>query len=287
MQEYRGVTAAVGSNLIGCGAATASSNNAVKSTMKSADNDNVITIMYGNAAELSVQEVKGLRNGFLYIGPHDQIKSWSLPRTNLNELQSKKQVTQEMDSEIRQQTQEGFIIPNIVKLMGQPAISQRWQPHDILSDGLQHQVDIGDVQTAVCILIALGEHRVNLTHDDITHEAWFLSYVELLQRHQLWSEATEIINLSWLYSVRELNQQSTALHTNCGECGRPMNNTAGWLCSRCKSARASDCAVCNCPVRGMYAWCQGCAHGGHLEHMRQWFGDHAKCPKCGHLCEYD
>lgn len=177
-------------------------------------------------------------------------------------------------------------IPSVLKLGAQPTY-QSWQPHDVLADGLQLQTDIGDVQTAVCILIAMGERRLQLPIDELTHEAWLLSYVELLHRHQLWSEATEVINLAWIHSVRELNQQSTTLHTNCGDCGKPMNNAAGWYCGRCKSARASDCAVCNRPVRGLYAWCQGCAHGGHLEHMRQWFSDHSKCPKCGHMCEHD
>jgi len=41
------------------------------------------------------------------------------------------------------------------------------------------------------------------------------------------------------------------------------------------------------PVRGIYVWCPGCAHGGHLDHMRSWFVDHQKttCPSgCGHVC---
>lgn len=117
-------------------------------------------------------------------------------------------------------------------------------------------------------------------------ESWLLSYIELLHRQQMWSEATEIINMSWIYSVRELNQQSTTMHTNCGECGKPMSN-AGWYCGKCKSAQSSDCSICNQPVRGLYAWCQGCAHGGHLQHMQQWFENHSKCPKCGHMCEYE
>lgn len=119
-----------------------------------------------------------------------------------------------------------------------------------------------------------------------TQESWLLSYIELLHRQQMWNEATEIINMSWIYSVRELNQQSTTMHTNCGDCGKPMAS-AGWYCSKCKSAQSSDCSICNQPVRGLYAWCQGCAHGGHLQHMRQWFANHSKCPKCGHMCEYE
>lgn len=38
----------------------------------------------------------------------------------------------------------------------------------------------------------------------------------------------------------------------------------------------------------MYVWCQGCAHGGHINHMREWFNGNRQCPAgCGHLCEYN
>lgn len=115
-----------------------------------------------------------------------------------------------------------------------------------------------------------------------------MSYIELLHRHQYWNEANEIINQSWIRSVCELNQQSTTVHTNCGECNKPLINTiGGWYCNKCKSVKGSKCSVCNRIVKGLYAWCQGCSHGGHLEHLKRWFSNHSKCPRCGHLCEYD
>lgn len=70
------------------------------------DLESVNNFMYGEA-ELTVDDmdcVKGLRNGFLYIGPHDLTKSWSLPHNNLNELQSTK-TAQAMAEESRQQQQ--------------------------------------------------------------------------------------------------------------------------------------------------------------------------------------
>ena len=121
----------------------------------------------------------------------------------------------------------------------------------------------------------------------ILQEHWFHSYVELLHQHQLWNEAAAIINLSWIRSVRELNQKSTTVHTNCGDCGKPLLSSASWYCAKCKSAQSSKCSVCGLVVRGLYAWCQGCSHGGHLEHMKEWFMGTSKCPKCNHSCEYD
>lgn len=56
--------------------------------------------------------------------------------------------------------------------------------------------------------------------------------------------------------------------------------------SRCRQC-ASICAVCHHVVKGMFVWCQGCSHGGHLEHVMNWLKSNAHCPAgCGHLCEY-
>jgi hypothetical protein len=44
-------------------------------------------------------------------------------------------------------------------------------------------------------------------------------------------------------------------------------------------------------VKGIYVWCPGCGHGGHLEHALEWFGGsngnpvREMCPTgCGHRC---
>ena len=41
------------------------------------------------------------------------------------------------------------------------------------------------------------------------------------------------------------------------------------------------------PVKGLYVWCQGCGHGGHLVHLKNWFEKKTVCPAgCGHYCQY-
>lgn len=163
---------------------------------------------------------------------------------------------------------------------------QRWEPNKTLADTLTLHADIGDVQSAVCILIVLGDRRNELAIDKITCESWLLDYVEFLQRHQLWNEAAEIINIAWIRTVYELNQKSTSVNTMCSGCRRTLPNKSKWYCNNCKSAHSSKCSVCNRVVTGLYAWCQGCSHGGHLDHLKQWFANNSKCAKCEHLCEY-
>ena len=44
--------------------------------------------------------------------------------------------------------------------------------------------------------------------------------------------------------------------------------------------------MCQLPVRGLVAWCQGCGHGGHAEHLHAWFQTNLECPTgCGHRCQ--
>lgn len=132
----------------------------------------------------------------------------------------------------------------------------------------------------------------------------------------MWNEACMVINLSWISSVQEQNQKSTTVYINCGDCGRPLgggsgtggtsagtggsgsasqmpvgnsvvSSGVGWYCQKCRSMKSAVCCVCGLIVRGLYAWCQGCSHGGHVEHLMEYFANHSICPKCGHLCEYN
>nr|CAD7432592.1 unnamed protein product [Timema monikensis] len=96
-----------------------------------------------------------------------------------------------------------------------------------------------------------------------------------------------VIQLAWIPMVCQLNQQSTTVYTGCSRCNKPLLRS-GWICDRCHSSECASCSVCHKVVRGMYVWCQGCSHGGHLAHMQEWWEKGNKqCPAgCGHVCEY-
>ncbi|CAH2095809.1 unnamed protein product [Euphydryas editha] len=155
----------------------------------------------------------------------------------------------------------------------------------LLAAALRLHADLGDVQTAAVVCLALHDHRNDLFPyiDESLQEQWLLGYIELLQRHKLWNVATEVIRCAWLSSVWSISQQSTTVTACCGRCGRRTRPRAA--CDAC--ARAELCAVCHQAVRGLFAWCQGCAHGGHLRHMRAWAARHHLCPAgCGHACQF-
>ncbi|XP_056594885.1 GATOR complex protein WDR24 isoform X1 [Triplophysa dalaica] len=178
---------------------------------------------------------------------------------------------------------ESFSLISVSQLLFSPHLPPKFFC-PIVKEMLCYYAEQGDVQTAVSVLIVLGE-RIRKEIDELTQEHWYMSYIDLLQRFELWNVSNEVIKLSTCGAITCLNQASTTLHINCSNCKRPMSNK-GWICDRCHQC-ASVCAVCHHVVKGLFVWCQGCSHGGHLEHVMDWLKQSDHCPAgCGHLCEY-
>jgi hypothetical protein len=145
----------------------------------------------------------------------------------------------------------------------------------------------GDVQSCVSFLIVLGE-RISFNEiDELTQEKWFTAYIDLLSRFQLWSVATQVIRLSKIPNINALNQNSTNVNLCCGVCGKLNHGNGPFTCKNCNT-KTCVCAVCQKVVNGLYAWCEGCSHGGHLFHLKDWYDKNTKCPLegCTHECEY-
>ncbi|XP_026739465.1 GATOR complex protein WDR24 [Trichoplusia ni] len=159
----------------------------------------------------------------------------------------------------------------------------------LLAAALRLHAQLGDVQTAAVVMLVLQDYRSDLFPyiEESLQEHWLLGYIELLQRNKLWNVATEVVRCAWLNSVWVMSQQSTSVAVCCGRCGRRTRPHAA--CDSCQPQlrHLPDlCAVCHQVVRGLYAWCQGCSHGGHLQHMRAWMDKHQLCPAgCGHHCQ--
>ncbi|KAF7994348.1 hypothetical protein HCN44_003820 [Aphidius gifuensis] len=161
-----------------------------------------------------------------------------------------------------------------------------WDPTEVVKEALKHHAAIRDVQTSATILIALGNKRNNLNFEIAIQEHWLLEYIDMLARFKLYNVITQIIQLAWIPSVSQLNQQSTMIHVCCTSCTKPLQRSA-WICDRCHTSKHALCSICHQVVKGVYAWCQGCTHGGHVLHMKEWFINNRCCPTgCGHICEY-
>ncbi|CAH1788741.1 unnamed protein product [Owenia fusiformis] len=171
-------------------------------------------------------------------------------------------------------------------LQAPPFIStlHSWKFVDNVKKILHYYAEQSDVQMSVSLLVVLGD-KIRDHIDELTQEHWFISYIELLSRFKLYTVANEVIKLSNHASVSVLNQESTTIHTNCNNCSKSLLRS-GWVCDRCKKI-TNTCSICHLVVKGLYVWCQGCSHGGHIQHIKDWFSRSRNCPTgCGHLCEF-
>lgn len=146
------------------------------------------------------------------------------------------------------------------------------------------------MQTAVTMIIVLGErmNQVPLDHESIV--IWFRQYLSMLARFELWNVHNHVLrHCCWTVEGQESlqlrNTIDTSILVHCVQCQRPLKKA-----NSCRTCRldSTACCLCDKPVRGLYVWCQGCTHGGHLQHMVEWFKQNAYCPSgCGHACEYN
>lgn len=160
-----------------------------------------------------------------------------------------------------------------------------WHFSDIVSDMLRHYVNIGDVQTTVSIIMVLGDKMKQIVSiDKRTINIWIRAYIDLLHRFQLWNTLTRIIQLCPDPEIQGINQSSSSVLVYCAKCHKAIRH-GSVQCEKCLM-EPSNCAICHVSVRGLFTWCQGCAHGGHLQHMLEWFKVNSLCPAgCGHHCE--
>ncbi len=159
---------------------------------------------------------------------------------------------------------------------------------------LLQRADAGDVQTCVALCEVMdviippvtaggvAKSRLPNLSIDVVRE-WYLSYIDLLQQMCLFTQAASLIRNCNDPVVGSLNQQSTTIHESCPVCGKPLQG-ASTACKSCRR-KVGTCFICWQPVKGMFVWCPGCGHGGHLDHALEWFMKNEVCPTgCGHKC---
>ncbi|ORE02129.1 WD40 repeat-like protein [Rhizopus microsporus var. microsporus] len=158
-----------------------------------------------------------------------------------------------------------------------------WQHDATVMELFNYYTEQGDVQMCVTLYLVLEKY---LDIDENRLEDWFTAYIDLLHRFKLWSTATAIIKACKVQNVRERNENATTINVACNTCFKLVQGTSNgaWACDKCHRL-LNPCTICHQTVKGLYVWCQGCNHGGHLAHMRGWFATEKLCATgCGHAC---
>ena len=68
----------------------------------------------------------------------------------------------------------------------------------------------------------------------------------------------------------------------CAVCLLSMGTHSGLMLSTQRPAEGSKKVT---PFKKAFTWCQTCRHGGHAEHITNWFAEHPDCPISGCGCK--
>ena len=142
-----------------------------------------------------------------------------------------------------------------------------------------------DLPTAIFMfLIATLSEKFDRNKIDPTIlDEWFAQYIDLLQVFEYWNLRIEIIKHYQSDLIKLLTQKSIYYNVMCSACKKTIKPNT-FICSSCNN-NIYLCVYCHLPVRRLYAWCNVCCHGGHLNHMIKWFKSNSKCPSgCGCKC---
>ncbi|MFH4974258.1 hypothetical protein AB6A40_000967 [Gnathostoma spinigerum] len=107
-----------------------------------------------------------------------------------------------------------------------------------------------------------------------------LQYAEILMRWRMYSKAAEVLKFSESADPI-LPLKVTYKCRNCHESCSPLK------CDMCEIRGAPVlCTICQTPGKGLLTVCAACHHGGHSDHIFEWFHVNSYCPSgCGCECK--
>ena len=162
----------------------------------------------------------------------------------------------------------------------------------------QYLVDSGEIQHAVYIYFSLHDKLIEQISPRVFMH-WVSAYIDLLQSFNLDLIACKIYKFlhtfTFYQEIRNVEEKDNACTLfdwdsascmgshECKSCHKPVTTTRP--CQECNAWPKQLCCICRLPVYGLCMWCKGCQHGGHHEHLVEWFKTEKSCPSgCGHNC---
>lgn len=177
---------------------------------------------------------------------------------------------------------------------------------------LQRYLDLtGDVQSVSLLAVRAFSCENQL---DSSMQNWIESYQLLLDSTRLWNQRAHFdIALNTSTEGKKVAQQ---IFISCNFCQKSISSFIQGL-SRSRTAvqrpaniktKMSSCPNCRKPLprcaiclvhigtpsrlignktadlASWFTWCQTCRHGGHTDHIQNWFAAHSECPVTGCTC---
>ncbi|XP_012270221.1 GATOR complex protein WDR59 [Orussus abietinus] len=111
------------------------------------------------------------------------------------------------------------------------------------------------------------------------YDGYKKAYAEVLHRWQLLDARAQILKHLSIAPIDA--HKGVEFQSECHSC---IKASRGPQCNNCKRL-AFNCVICHISVRGPSNFCIVCGHGGHTEHLADWFTNETSCPTgCGCYC---
>lgn len=168
-----------------------------------------------------------------------------------------------------------------------PAGRADWEPAKILKRTLSYLAAQGDMQMCAVIATVVG-HRLSETVSNFHVEAWLHSYIEMLDRLELFASIAALYKWSWIRRLQTKTTEGTYLKERVTHvvalsdpdanaqplvkekvvCCGPLKNGR---CEVCISSIEPVCVICDTVISGQIWSCQKCNHNMHVDHAVAWF----------------
>jgi hypothetical protein len=177
---------------------------------------------------------------------------------------------------------------------------------DTIAHFFDYYEKLGDVQmlaTMFCVLSGGHRNENNRNHSflllkgrEAVYDTYIIRYAELLYSWGLLNVRAELnkhlkyppAQNEYLFQSGEdegkKKQTGLRIACLCPTCGTEIESKSSSYCKLCQDF-AFRCSICDISVRGLFTFCEICHHGGHLNHMVEWFSTKRLCPTgCGCQC---
>lgn len=102
--------------------------------------------------------------------------------------------------------------------------------------------------------------------------------VEYVRSFKLYTHAAKLTKFTHSETVKKLFNKNTLIILSCKNCNAKYDSTKPGICNGCELPFV--CNVCNINCQGGLVQMNfGCSHGGHPNHLSEWYNAHHACPK--------
>jgi len=126
-----------------------------------------------------------------------------------------------------------------------------------------------------------GDSRFGLLEDadSSLYSSALAAYSDALYNWNLLEQRAIVVKHGAATGVED---EMSCVSSTCAICEERIDT---FNCKKCRKP-GLECVICRLPVSGLGLVCPSCGHGGHLQHMWGWWGDHSTCPaSCGCNCK--